>query len=171
MDRREFLAAMAALPCMGEPDTRSIPGDRTSRNTRVVSRLAVVAYAALVLSASLAAPRGAAADPTIATGGAGGTYPPATNFAGVSINGIESDINYLHGGLSLTAAAAYTDAKTKGNICAVAADKTPDAEGFVTIFDGKSLDGWKKATENPDSFQLKDGAIVANGEVRRDLLE
>jgi hypothetical protein len=44
-----------------------------------------------------------------------------------------------------------------------AADKTPDAEGFVTIFDGKSLDGWKKATENPDSFQLKDGAIVANG--------
>ena len=39
----------------------------------------------------------------------------------------------------------------------------PDAEGFVTIFDGKSLDGWKKATENPDSIQLKDGAIVANG--------
>ena len=33
------------------------------------------------------------------------------------INGIESDINYLAGGLSLIAAAAYTDAKTKGNIC------------------------------------------------------
>jgi Domain of Unknown Function (DUF1080) len=45
----------------------------------------------------------------------------------------------------------------------LAADKTPDADGFVTIFDGSSLDGWKKATENPDSFQLKDGAIVANG--------
>jgi Domain of Unknown Function (DUF1080) len=46
----------------------------------------------------------------------------------------------------------------------LAADsKQPDAEGFVTIFDGKSLDGWKKATENPDSIQLKDGAIVANG--------
>ncbi len=44
-----------------------------------------------------------------------------------------------------------------------AADKTPDADGFVTIFDGKSLDGWKKSTENPDSIQLKDGAIVANG--------
>jgi hypothetical protein len=46
---------------------------------------------------------------------------------------------------------------------ASAIDKTPDADGFVTIFDGKSLDGWKKATENPDSLQLNDGAIVANG--------
>jgi hypothetical protein len=45
----------------------------------------------------------------------------------------------------------------------LAADKKPDAEGFVTLFDGTSLDGWKKATENPDSIQLKDGAIVANG--------
>lgn len=44
-----------------------------------------------------------------------------------------------------------------------AIDKTPDADGFVTIFDGTSLDGWKKATENSDSIQLKDGAIVANG--------
>jgi outer membrane receptor protein involved in Fe transport len=35
-------------------------------------------------------------------------------------------VNYLHGGLSLTAAAAYTDAKTKGNICAVAADTAAD---------------------------------------------
>jgi hypothetical protein len=46
----------------------------------------------------------------------------------------------------------------------LAADKTPDADGFVTLFDGKSLDGWKKATEHPDTIQLKDGAIVANGE-------
>jgi len=44
-----------------------------------------------------------------------------------------------------------------------AADKTPDADGFVTIFDGKSLDGWRRSTENPDSIQLKDSAIVANG--------
>jgi hypothetical protein len=45
----------------------------------------------------------------------------------------------------------------------LAADKTPDAEGFITLFDGSSLDGWKKTTDNPDSIQLKDGAIVANG--------
>jgi len=45
------------------------------------------------------------------------------------INGIETDINYVHGGLSLNAAAAYTDAKTKQNICAVAADTAPDCDG------------------------------------------
>jgi hypothetical protein len=38
-----------------------------------------------------------------------------------------------------------------------------DAHGFVTIFDGKSLDGWKKSGENQESIQLKDGAVVANG--------
>jgi Domain of Unknown Function (DUF1080) len=45
----------------------------------------------------------------------------------------------------------------------VAADKTPDADGFVTLFGGTSLDGWKKATENESSIRLEDGAIVANG--------
>ncbi len=45
------------------------------------------------------------------------------------VNGIESDINYQRGGLSLTAAAAYTDAKTKQNICGVAADEAPDCDG------------------------------------------
>ncbi len=33
------------------------------------------------------------------------------------VNGIETDVSYVSGGLSLRAAAAYTDAKTKGNIC------------------------------------------------------
>ena len=48
------------------------------------------------------------------------------------INGLETDINYLRGGLSLTAAAAYTDAKTKGNICnaAVIVDPSPDCSGL-----------------------------------------
>src|SRR5262245_36752661 len=36
-------------------------------------------------------------------------------------------------------------------------------DGFKTIFDGKSLDGWKKATENDKSIRLEDGAVVANG--------
>ena len=45
------------------------------------------------------------------------------------INGIETDINYQSGGLTLNAAAAYTDAKTKQNICAVAADTAPDCDG------------------------------------------
>lgn len=42
----------------------------------------------------------------------------------------------------------------------LAADVEP---GFVSLFDGKTLDGWKKAEENQSSFRVEDGAIVANG--------
>ena len=44
------------------------------------------------------------------------------------INGIETDVSYTAGGLTLNAAAAYTDAKTKENICDVAADPTPNCD-------------------------------------------
>jgi hypothetical protein len=37
-----------------------------------------------------------------------------------------------------------------------------DGEGWVTIFDGKSLDGWK-INESKESWKLEDGALVANG--------
>ena len=39
----------------------------------------------------------------------------------------------------------------------------PHSEGWVNIFDGKTLDGWK-AAEHPGSFTIKDGAIVVFGE-------
>jgi hypothetical protein len=42
-----------------------------------------------------------------------------------------------------------------------AADK-PE-RGFYALFNGKDLTGWTKAKENEDAFQVKDGAIVANG--------
>ncbi|MDY0165786.1 MAG: DUF1080 domain-containing protein [Thermoguttaceae bacterium] len=35
-------------------------------------------------------------------------------------------------------------------------------EGWVCLFNGKNLDGWR-ANENPDSFRVEDGAIVVNG--------
>jgi outer membrane receptor protein involved in Fe transport len=50
------------------------------------------------------------------------------NGRDAKINGIETDVNYVHGGLTLNAAAAYTDAKTKDNICAVAADPLPNCD-------------------------------------------
>jgi outer membrane receptor protein involved in Fe transport len=50
------------------------------------------------------------------------------------VNGIETDINYVHGGLTLNAAAAYTDAKTKGNICNIFEDTTSDCTGDPTDF-------------------------------------
>ena len=34
--------------------------------------------------------------------------------------------------------------------------------GWITLFDGKSLDGWK-ANENPGSFQLRDGKLIVHG--------
>lgn len=36
-------------------------------------------------------------------------------------------------------------------------------EGFVPLTDGKSFAGWKAATENPETWQLEDGAFVARG--------
>jgi hypothetical protein len=42
----------------------------------------------------------------------------------------------------------------------VRAEDKPDAEGFISLFDGKSLDGWK-ASENQDAWAVEDGTIVA----------
>lgn len=36
-------------------------------------------------------------------------------------------------------------------------------EGFVSIFDGESMSGWKVAEENPDSWKVVDGMLVCDG--------
>lgn len=49
---------------------------------------------------------------------------------------------------------------------AMAADKekpTPDKDGWYSLFDGKSLDGWK-VNENPKAFAVDEGRIVAFGD-------
>jgi hypothetical protein len=38
----------------------------------------------------------------------------------------------------------------------------PDDEGFISLFDGKTLDGWK-VNEHPESAKVEDGAIVIGG--------
>lgn len=51
------------------------------------------------------------------------------------------------------------------SICAVAfaADAAKEKEeGFVTIFDGKSLNGWKIG-ESPESWTLKGGELIGKG--------
>jgi hypothetical protein len=35
--------------------------------------------------------------------------------------------------------------------------------GFTSLWDGKTFDGWKKSTENPDSWVIEDGVIVTRG--------
>jgi hypothetical protein len=47
-------------------------------------------------------------------------------------------------------------------VCATAADKPQAVDGFVSLFDGKTLDGWKVGT-NADTFKVQDGMIVVNG--------
>jgi len=53
------------------------------------------------------------------------------NARDANINGIETDVNYVRGGLTLNAAAAYTHAETKGNICnaSIDIDPSPDCSG------------------------------------------
>lgn len=41
-------------------------------------------------------------------------------------------------------------------------EDTAGDDGFVTLFNGQNLDGWK-ANENPQSWSVEEGAIVADG--------
>lgn len=76
------------------------------------------------------------------------------NGRDAKINGIETDMNYVNGGLNLNAAASYTDAKTSGAICNVSfdtakncdtlfindpADPDDDVQDFVVTPDGARL--------------------------------
>jgi hypothetical protein len=45
---------------------------------------------------------------------------------------------------------------------AAAAELTP-AGGWTSLFDGRSLSGWKAAAEGPSSFHVQDGAIACDG--------
>ena len=54
------------------------------------------------------------------------------NGKDAQVNGIETDSIMFHGGLTLNAAAAYTDAKTKGNICSDGTDLDPNCQRSPT---------------------------------------
>ncbi len=61
------------------------------------------------------------------------------NGRDAKITGIESDINYTAGGLTLNAAAALTNAKTKGNICESVDDNAACSDTFVVTPSGSRL--------------------------------
>lgn len=56
--------------------------------------------------------------------------------------------------LSTRASAEATEAKGQ--------NPAPDKDGYVSLFDGKSLDGWKIGA-NADSWKVEDGHIVVHG--------
>lgn len=39
----------------------------------------------------------------------------------------------------------------------------PSADGWVSIFDGKTFNGWKVTEDSPSTFTIQDGAIVVAG--------
>ncbi len=62
------------------------------------------------------------------------------NGKDANIDGVESDVNYVAGGFTFNAAAAYTNAKTKGDICGSVLDPTSDCSlSFVSVPDGSRL--------------------------------
>jgi hypothetical protein len=50
-----------------------------------------------------------------------------------------------------------------GSLSAQQWPPTPGKEGWISMFDGKTLDGWKTG-DNPESWRVVDGAIVGDGE-------
>ena len=59
------------------------------------------------------------------------SFTEVHNARDARINGLETDLSYVRGGFTLNAAAAYTDAKTKGNICNKAGDDTADCTAVI----------------------------------------
>lgn len=47
---------------------------------------------------------------------------------------------------------------------AVVSHAAESEPGFKQIFDGKTFNGWKTATENTNTWKIEDGAFVARGE-------
>ena len=66
--------------------------------------------------------------------------------------------------LCLAAALAPAADEKKADAGSQATAPQPDADGFISLFNGKDLDGWK-ANEKPDVFKVVDGNIVVNGPV------
>ena len=50
------------------------------------------------------------------------------NGRDATVDGIETDVSYTAGGLTLNAAAAYVDAKTKQNVCNISFDEAEDCD-------------------------------------------
>jgi hypothetical protein len=48
--------------------------------------------------------------------------------------------------------------------CCTTAKKTTGQDGWISLFDGKSLSGWK-INENDSTFSIENGAIKVNGRV------
>jgi hypothetical protein len=65
--------------------------------------------------------------------------------------------------LSVFAAVALALAGLSGGVAGGAGEKKGDDKGWVKLFNGKDLTGWKTHPESPGKWEVKDGAIVGSG--------
>src|SRR5262245_56030818 len=72
----------------------------------------------------------------------------------------------MHSLVKLCGAAALTllcaTATLQQSTSAQTQTPKPDKDGFYSLFDGKTLDGWR-ASDKPGTFSIDNGAIVVNG--------
>jgi hypothetical protein len=45
-----------------------------------------------------------------------------------------------------------------------ASGQAEETDGWIPLFDGKTLAGWKSSSDNPSAFSIEDGAIKVQGE-------
>src|SRR5882672_7644888 len=48
-------------------------------------------------------------------------------------------------------------------VCLVGPAKAQPENGFVSLFDGRTFQGWKPANENTNTWKIEDGALVTRG--------
>ena len=48
--------------------------------------------------------------------------------------------------------------------CTISLAAAESEAGFVSLFDGKTFEGWKTAKEHPNTWKIEDGALTTRGE-------
>lgn len=64
--------------------------------------------------------------------------------------------------MKMIARFAMTSVVTIGVVACSSAMKAGSSDGWISLFDGQSLTGWK-ASENPSTFRVENGEIVVHG--------
>ncbi|QDU23598.1 protein kinase domain-containing protein [Urbifossiella limnaea] len=53
--------------------------------------------------------------------------------------------------------------KPSGDPTPIAANRMPDTDGWVQLFNGKDLTGWKRHPDQPGNWLVKDGVLIGRG--------
>ena len=98
---------------------------------------------------------------TAITGGPGGATSSAKQVYSLTGDNLtlEASNSLPDGSMSQVRTATYVEVHAGAD--AGSAERAPAESGYTSLFNGKDLTGWK-ASANPDSFKVENGAIIAN---------